>query len=421
MVSIRGFPDHNIIRYLGRQFNVDPHVLLSHLPYPPSFVIRSMPSMPNPAVNVLLISLGYHPPENPMYLKQAIMDENTKSYNRILFNNKMSRYQQCHSVNRHGSQFFSVEQKASLVISTDHGSPFSAILLSNCGDEYSEMPWKQTSRNEVPPRFLPLRPFGTLPLSPAYLRDTESTTKAFKEQHPDPFQSRILHGDTMSKTEQELCLQDPILLATDLFKTSALTWRQFFSFLKANHESPANDDPAVKADRLHREKQILDRACYYFEDVISMLEYRHMLGWPTCPLEKDREKVDFIVAQVKQDYEYLGREAIRLAAECASSISLEMNRISIDDAKQSIQQAERVRLLTFLAYLFLQLSFVASLFGMNVAQITTPNPSIWLYFAIACPVTLVCALVPVWQDVLGYVLELWKPLPLLFRSSSIPH
>jgi Mg2+ and Co2+ transporter CorA len=117
------------------------------------------------------------------------------------------------------------------------------------------------------------------------------------------------------------------------------------------------------------------------------------------------KKVDVIVTQVKKDYEYLRREPISLAAECASSISLEMNRIIMDDAKESIRQAERVRRLTFLAYLFLPLSFVVSLFGMNVTQLTSPNPSIWLYFTIACPVTLVCALVPVWHDVLGFILE----------------
>ncbi|KGO63200.1 Mg2+ transporter protein, CorA-like/Zinc transport protein ZntB [Penicillium expansum] len=116
-----------------------------------------------------------------------------------------------------------------------------------------------------------------------------------------------------------------------------------------------------------------------------MLRERQTPSGPTCANQADRAYVDQIVARVYKNYQLLHTEARKLDIHCAGSSSITMNSISIHDAKESINQAERVRVLTFLAYLFLPFSFIAAVFGMNVLEFTTPNPPIWLFFCYLMP------------------------------------
>ncbi|EED22770.1 hypothetical protein TSTA_062570 [Talaromyces stipitatus ATCC 10500] len=403
IVCIRGFPDHNVLQFLGRQLHIDPHVLLSHLPYPLSFEIRPLPTAPNPVIQVNLISLGFYHPEELTHPKQRTIDAKTKSYNRGLFENNNWGYQQCRHVNQHGCRFFSVEQRISLIICREYGKLWSAIILNDSGIEHSESPWYQGNR--FPPRFLPLKEFGNLPLVPAYLPDNVAATKTIIQRRPDPCLSRVHNCTPMSSEEMQLCLQDPIMLATDLFKTSALSWRQFFAFFHhIKNECTQQENRTEIADQLRRDKEVLDRAYRYFEDVICLLDHRYALNQPICSSSVEREQVDKILCQVRDDFKLLQAESAKLREQCTDSIGIEMNMISIRNAKKSIEQTERVRLLTFMAYLFIPLSFVASIFGMNVSQLQDPSPPIKIFFAVACPITLACALLPIWREVLAYIL-----------------
>ncbi|KAK8217441.1 hypothetical protein M8818_001197 [Zalaria obscura] len=59
---------------------------------------------------------------------------------------------------------------------------------------------------------------------------------------------------------------------------------------------------------------------------------------------------------------------------------------------RNIELAERVARLTRLAFVFIPPSFICTFFGMNVLQLGTEGPDIWVWFAIAVPVSLLCAL-----------------------------
>jgi hypothetical protein len=66
--------------------------------------------------------------------------------------------------------------------------------------------------------------------------------------------------------------------------------------------------------------------------------------------------------------------------------------VQIIDARQSFAETVNISRLTILALIFVPLSFVSSLFGMN--PINMPGgPRFWVYFTIAVPVTLLVFLV----------------------------
>ncbi|KAN0102271.1 hypothetical protein V8E51_012781 [Hyaloscypha variabilis] len=66
---------------------------------------------------------------------------------------------------------------------------------------------------------------------------------------------------------------------------------------------------------------------------------------------------------------------------------------SITESEKSIKQSEKIGSLTTLATFFIPLSFVSSLLGMNVMEISSQKTSIWVFFAISIPLTLLAFIV----------------------------
>lgn len=64
------------------------------------------------------------------------------------------------------------------------------------------------------------------------------------------------------------------------------------------------------------------------------------------------------------------------------SFNLLMSSMSVLEARRSIQQAERAQRLTRLAFLYIPLSFVTGMFGMNVKEINGSPLSLGVFFAV---------------------------------------
>lgn len=62
------------------------------------------------------------------------------------------------------------------------------------------------------------------------------------------------------------------------------------------------------------------------------------------------------------------------------TFQLLMSSISVRDSQLSIEQSQRATRLTQLAFIYVPLSFVTGIFGMNVQQINSTGLSIWVCF-----------------------------------------
>ena len=97
----------------------------------------------------------------------------------------------------------------------------------------------------------------------------------------------------------------------------------------------------------------------------------------------------------------------------------------LEESRKAIQQGETVKRLTILAFIYVPVSCVSSVFGMNVRlslqvqiqllrisqvrELINPNPSIWIYFVVTLSVTTLTILASL-QRVRTFVYELWLPL-----------
>lgn len=165
IISVRGFPDCTLIRFLGNKFQIGPDVLLGHLPKPPTFEVRSLSSYPSPALHVLMISTGFfsgYKTHDTGAKEQVATDIRTEKHNQYLFENNVWGPEQCQKVNLHSPQFFSVEQKVTFIVHDKAGDYWSGMVLSNSGTEHSSSPWNFNAKATTA-RFLSLKPDGNFP------------------------------------------------------------------------------------------------------------------------------------------------------------------------------------------------------------------------------------------------------------------
>lgn len=104
------------------------------------------------------------------------------------------------------------------------------------------------------------------------------------------------------------------------------------------------------------------------------------------------DAVKAAASSLEQDLVYLIERAFTLKSRSETSVSLSMNVASISEARRSIQQNRSLFRFTVIASIYVPLSFVASLFGMNFRQFGQGDLSIWIYFVVSAPVFALSAL-----------------------------
>jgi Mg2+ and Co2+ transporter CorA len=153
-------------------------------------------------------------------------------------------------------------------------------------------------------------------------------------------------------------------------------------------------------------KYVADDHIQRLHGTISCIKSKGGPTWPRTTDTKHKEIADTAASQLLEDYEELLQRAQRLSQRCADQTSLLVNNSMLAQSKRNIWQAERVARLTLLAFLFIPLSFTASIFGMNVMELENgdgPRLSIWVWVVVSVPTFAVAFLVCFWDSVWGYL------------------
>jgi hypothetical protein len=197
----------------------------------------------------------------------------------------------------------------------------------------------------------------------------------------------------MTEELQAMALEDPFIVLADLLQTCAQSWALFFGFLREWHRHLEGDEQQ-KVQILRHDKQVLDRSGEFFSEVVMLLEKWEATSWACCKDTEARGKVIALRKILQDDFTRLLEESKALCELCNDAAAIEMATIGILDSKRGLAQADSIRVLTFLAYLFIPSAFVASVFGMNVLEFTTPNPPLKSFLSVCLPFTAIFGLIP---------------------------
>lgn len=140
----------------------------------------------------------------------------------------------------------------------------------------------------------------------------------------------------------------------------------------------------------------LDRDLRNLQDIILTIQGQEQGDWPimhhTDPAAIENTKASNAASSLLRDFRSLLCRAKDLRTLCGEGVKVISDRANIAESRRNIELAERVARLTRLAFVFIPPSFICTFFGMNVLQLGTEGPDIWVWFAIAVPVSLLCAL-----------------------------
>jgi hypothetical protein len=94
-----------------------------------------------------------------------------------------------------------------------------------------------------------------------------------------------------------------------------------------------------------------------------------------------------------QDLQRLYGDAIKLEAFLMETFQLLMSSISMQHSQASIEQTRRSARLTQLAFIYVPLSFVTGIFGMNIKELNGSVLDLWVVFVCVIAVVLATAIV----------------------------
>lgn len=193
----------------------------------------------------------------------------------------------------------------------------------------------------------------------------------------------------LEDSDLELLHQEPFFLLSRLLLLAARSWLPLLNFVgqdiqnclvhKENLLSPA-------LEQLRFNAGLLERVGAFLEENQHVIRDRGAPTWPKTTDPVLNAKVLAIQASLDKNYTFLIHRCQKLLARCEAGSSILVSAAQLIEAQKGISQARQVQGLTKLAFIFVPLSFVAGLFGMNVS-VLKDYPSIWIYFVIAIPLT----------------------------------
>lgn len=211
------------------------------------------------------------------------------------------------------------------------------------------------------------------------------------------------YGETLDWKSISL---DPILALQELFNFQSAAAMQYLNMTRKvitqlMAQTHINRNNLVDMeDILHYEyaKTVLARWSAHFTGLIQVLETGPL--WNNTDAVGDGTKREEMLLTLKRDLEFLQTEAGIIIELCEAGKSTVLSNFSISEARRTTQEAKLVTELTKatnrLTFIFLPISFVTSVFGMNFRQFGQGPLTIWLWVAVTLPLLVVCVITVEW-------------------------
>jgi Mg2+ and Co2+ transporter CorA len=276
------------------------------------------------------------------------------------------------------------------------------------------LPWSTSCGNV--PQFVPQLHYN----NPAFGSTLGRTPDATATRSPVVLHSYHPLQDIFATNQEELIFlrADPFLIVSRQLVVAATSLLQYLNFIEKEIEmcsSIVPDQRDVTLEQLRFNSARLHRVANFSRenqqtikeqrgDAVSTLSHAVLTG-----------KIDKVAASLEEDYEYIITRCDQLVSRCESGASILVSAAQLAEAQKGICEARQIQSLTRLAFVFVPLSYVGTLFGMQVSALQT-HPPMWTYFAIAIPLTILCWLI---SGSLGVRLRgVWLSRPLFVAELS---
>lgn len=203
-------------------------------------------------------------------------------------------------------------------------------------------------------------------------------------------------------------LSRPFFGLASVLSSAALSWNQVLNFIEediAKYQDVPAEETSSALVQVRFNAGVIQRFQGFIQldletvrddswNAISMLHSREARGngenRDEVERSLDREQ-EISHAELVRDYESLLARCKLLSSRCESASSLLQSAVGLLESQESIRQNRELNKLTKLAFVFVPVSLVSSIFGMNVVEINPGSiPSVWHFFLTAVLLLILC-------------------------------
>jgi hypothetical protein len=219
----------------------------------------------------------------------------------------------------------------------------------------------------------------------------------WQETMNDPY-TFDLHEEVewLSITSASAIEQEPYLLVGRILQLATMSLAKVVFVMEEDvtccQQAKATESAAAST-QLKFTLALLDRLRTYVTDNLSIVQ--------------DQTRLHNLSAfkDLKKDLDYLLARIEILSNRCNRITDTLLSTMSILESQKSIEQSQQVNKLTRLAFVYIPLSFISSVFGMNVKEIQT-NPPMWVFLGTALGFTFLSVCLVSWQNIKKWASEL---------------
>ncbi|EED21633.1 hypothetical protein TSTA_088690 [Talaromyces stipitatus ATCC 10500] len=402
IIFMRGLPSPEWLLSIGVKFELDPEFFLRHLDFykgpPYHFGYPCLPSANECMTRLRVTTVGYYKINFSMKNSHAVVEsmqrESAGLMDAYLQKIKTRRHSRVgdsifRDISVHDSEHFTIEQDISVYIGTyqDDWIGYIVFVWLDNGEEVSTelTQWLKESSalfRSWQTGYLPIvqcQPGIALRTPPVSTRGRSLSTVN------TPQSASWLHLNYGQSLSSDLAGKSPFYALYQVFCFVASSEIQFLNMLQSKIEKELKSSAIVQQKNptlssLLYNQQVLDRHIQRIrENVTFIQQYKNLDDY------KDDDATR-LYDKVLRDFEHLLARATSLSKQCNRGMQVIMNNATIKESRKAISQAEGVAMLTRLAFLFIPLSYVSSVFGMNFAQFGQGKLSLWLWPVVSVPV-----------------------------------
>ncbi|RSL54937.1 hypothetical protein CEP54_009622 [Fusarium duplospermum] len=405
IIFLRGFMTAQWINNIGARYFVDPEFFSRHLDFSPAddsasnFSIPSLPSSSAHLIELPVITIG----KQTGSVSQVRVDKVDQlrregalalaSHYHEISKLSSSQMQLGDSMVRNfyvfDETYFAIEQRISICLQlAKNQKTFTLLVWLDAGADFPDLtltPWSVRTPESY---YLPvIRHKPMIALKCHLFADQPSDRMDFSGGKIQSL-SNLPH-DYGRSLRPSIKAKDPFYNLNEVFNFAASSQVQFLNLIDAKLDSyvsrPADQEYESLPD-LKYTKEMLYRHLQKTKQVLESIKNAQLSTWPKD--DSDTNKAYIAAQSVEQDFQYILDRMISLHTRTTEAITVLMSSMSISESQRAIGQAQRVGKLTFLAFIFVPLSFTTSFFGMNVTQIEDTNLGIWWWFVMSAPIRL---------------------------------
>lgn len=317
-----------------------------------------------------------------------------------------------------------LEQNISICLKRK-GESWTALAWFDCGQDLTQGPggpWLETGTtpysfrgaNQCKPTI------QHLPKAALTFRNTKSSDAPGNEDSGIAQNLRLLPLQYGSFIDANVASTDAFYALSELFEMSAASESQFLNMMQIQVKKVVGSTSMQMQDsqnRLKRIKTLVDDHVQYLQQILEVIQNRDIFDWSTLQpdnAETSNSAAIFsdgsryttssrrVVSQVVSNFQHLLTMAQRLSQQCFEGTQIIMNTSMLEESRRSIKLGEYAARLSFLAFLFLPLTFTTGFFGMNFREFGQGELSVWIFCTVLVPVMAFGCMLCFWNEIVRF-------------------